>query len=241
MQHNLAISSSIILAGIILAAIMLIFTSYLDIKKREVPDKVWLIFGAAGALLQAYEIQSGEEVWITLAIALILATGIGMGLFYFGFYGGADGKALIALALLVPYFAARVSIYTIAPLIVLTNGVLISVLLPIAMLILNIVRLLRGEKIFDGFQESLIRKIVACLLGYRQMGNPRPFQFSMEKSAVQGKKFDFSMMQEEFETRGGTWVTPGIPLLVFFALGFFVMLFYGDIVIGLIEFVFRTV
>ena len=46
-----------------------------------------------------------------------------MGLYFFGFYGGADGKALIILGVLVPHFVPRVGLYSIAPLIILTNGV----------------------------------------------------------------------------------------------------------------------
>ena len=220
---------------------MLVFTSYLDVKKREVEDKVWLFFGAIGVALQVYEIETGQDSLVVLGVSLILATVIGMGLFFFGFYGGADGKALIVLALLVPYYHPMVGLYSIAPLIVLTNGVLISVLLPLAMLFLNAVRLARGERIFEGFNEPMIRKFLACLLGYKQLGTPRSFQFSMEKIERNGeKKFDFSMMRDDFETRGGTWVTPGIPLLMFFALGFFAMIFYGDFVISMIGFMFKA-
>lgn len=232
---------SLVDAGLVLAAAMLIFTSYLDLKKREVEDKVWLIFGGMGVILQAFELWYGIITALLLAISLILAAVIGMGLFFFGFYGGADGKALIVLALLVPVFTPQNGIYSIAPLMVLSNGVLISVFLPVAMLILNFTRILRGEKIFEGFNESALRKLGACLLGFKQLGNPRPFQFSMEKLSENGKKFDFAMLQDDFETRAGTWVTPGIPLLVFFAIGFFVMVFYGDLVISIIRFVFSHV
>jgi preflagellin peptidase FlaK len=239
---DLALSGvSLVDVGLILAAAMLIFTSYLDLKKREVEDKVWLIFGGIGAVLQAFELWYGDVSGLWLAISLILAATIGMGLFFFGFYGGADGKALIVLALLVPIFYPQNGIYTLAPLMVLSNGVLISVFLPFVMLILNSVRILRGQKIFEGFNETPIRKLTACLLGYKQLGNPRSFQFSMEKSSENGKKFDFAMLQDDFETRAGTWVTPGIPLLVFFAIGFFVMVFYGDLVISIIRFVFTHV
>ena len=222
---------------------MLLYTSYLDVKKREVEDKVWLVFGAIGAVLQAYEVYSGTTSPLYLVIALVLGTGIGMGLYFFGFYGGADGKALIVLALLLPRFVPRVGIYSVAPLIILTNGVLISILLPVALLILNITRLIRREPIFEGFSEPLHRKLLAIFLGYKQTGNPRDFQFVMEKTVqdpssggVDVKKFDFSMMRDDFETKSGTWVTPGIPLLVFFTAGFFALLLYGDLVIGLVSF-----
>ena len=71
---------------------MLLFTSYLDLKKREVEDKIWLIFGGLGVALQVYEIHIQETSIVQLGISLILATIIGMGLFILGFYGGADER-----------------------------------------------------------------------------------------------------------------------------------------------------
>jgi preflagellin peptidase FlaK len=219
---------------------MLLYTSYLDMKKREVEDKVWLIFGAIGVLLQVYEVYSGQTAIVLLGISVALAAVIGMGLYFFGFYGGADGKALIVVGVLVPVFVPRIGLYSIAPLIVLTNGVLISILLPVVILCFNITRLIRRQPIFKGFSEPWYRKAIACFLGYKQTGKPREFQFSMEKPVVeaggQTRKFQFSMMQDDFETKGNTWVTPGIPLLVFFTTGYFVMLFYGDLVISIVQF-----
>lgn len=225
---------------------MLLFTSYLDLKKREVPDKVWIIFGAIGAALQVYEVRTSATPLTWLIVSLILATVIGLGIFFAGLYGGADGKALIVLAILVPYFAPRIGIYRIAPLMVLTNGILLSMLLPIALVILNISRIIRGQKIFEGFSEPLYRKILAVFLGYKSTSKPRDFQFPMEKKASptednSGKKFDFGFMQDDFETVAGTWVTPGIPLLVFFTAGFFALLVYGDLVISIVQFVAHSV
>jgi preflagellin peptidase FlaK len=236
---------NIIDVNVAFASAMLLFTSYLDLKYREIPDKVWIIFGGVGVVLSLYEISSGVTSWLNLVIAVGLAAVIGMGIFFLGLYGGADGKALIVLALLLPYYHPPHSgIYSIAPLIVLTNGVLLSMLLPIALLILNSVRVMRGQKIFEGFDESFSRKILAAFLGYRSAGKPKDFQFSMEKkSNTEGtqitsvkKKFDFALMQDDFETQPGTWVTPGIPLLVFFTAGFFALLIYGDLVITIISF-----
>ncbi len=224
------------------AAIMLLFTSYLDLKKREVEDKVWVLFGALGVILEAYEVANGETVLIQLLIGVGLATLVGMGLFFFGFYGGADGKALVVLGLLVPHYVPKVGIYSIAPLMILTNGVLISIFLPLGLLIYNSWQILKKKPIFEGFNEPLYRKILASVLGYRQTGKPREFQFSMEKDVtsatgtIVSRKFDFSLMRDDFETKSGTWVTPGIPLLVFFTAGYFLLLVYGDLVIGLIQF-----
>jgi preflagellin peptidase FlaK len=232
--------------NIFLAALMLLLTSYLDMKKREVPDKVWIIFGAIGVILQIYEVEFSITKLFYLILAIVLSAVIGMGIFFAGLYGGADGKALIVLAVLFPFVNPHVGVYPVAPLIVLTNGILLSMLLPLSLFFLNIVRIIRGRDIFEGFSEPLHRKILAAFLGYKSKGKPRDFQFSMEKKEENqegggGKKFDFSLMQEEFETSPGTWVTPGIPLLVFFTAGFFVLLFYGDLVISVIRFIAQSI
>jgi archaeal preflagellin peptidase FlaK len=232
--------------NILLASLMLLLTSYLDMKKREVPDKIWIIFGGMGVVLQIYEVENATTDLLFLVIAVVLAALIGMGIFFAGLYGGADGKALIVLAILMPYFAPKVGIYRIAPLIVLTNGILLSMLLPLALVVLNTIRIIRGKRIFEGFSEPLHRKILASFLGYKSTGKPRDFQFSMEKKMSEqetgrGKKFDFGLMQDNFETVPGTWVTPGIPLLVFFTAGFFVLLFYGDLVISIIQFLVHSI
>jgi archaeal preflagellin peptidase FlaK len=225
-----------------IAAVMLLFTSYLDLKKREVEDKVWLIFGGIAVALQVYEVASGETVLIQLLIGVGLGALVGMGLYFFGFYGGADGKALLVLGILVPHFVPKVGIYPVAPLMILTNGVLCSIFLPIGLLIYNSSQVLRKKPIFEGFNEPLHRKILAIVLGYKQTGKPREFQFSMEKEIPTTadpntpRKFDFSLMRDDFETKSGTWVTPGIPLLVFFTAGYFLLLLYGDLVIGLVQF-----
>jgi archaeal preflagellin peptidase FlaK len=235
-----------LLPNIFGAATMLLYTSYLDLRKREVEDKIWLIFGAIAAALQGYDLIQGTTTLSEFALALILTIIVGMGIFFLGFYGGADGKALIVLSVFLPYFNPSVGFYPIAPFITLTNGILLSMLLPLSLLVLNITRLIRKQRIFEGFEEPFHRKLVACLLGYKSSGAPRSFQFAMEKRVhkttgsesehIGDRKFDFSLLQEEFETLPGTWVTPGIPLLVFFTAGFFILLAYGDLVIGIISF-----
>jgi preflagellin peptidase FlaK len=239
---------NILFVNIAMASSMLIFTSYVDLKKREVEDKVWIIFGVIGVFVEVYEIANGSMELITLLVSVGLAGLIGFGIFFLGLYGGADAKALVVLSIILPYLNPHVGIYGIVPLIVLTNGVLLSMILPIGLLIMNLGRIASGQKIFEGFDESVPRKLLACLLGYKSNGMPRNFQFPMEKRVEakddrlkekSAKKFDFGFIQDEFESTPGTWVTPGIPLLVFFTIGFFVLLSYGDLVIGLVSFIAR--
>jgi len=174
-------SYGIYLINFTVAGVMLLFTSYLDLKKREVEDKVWVIFGIIGIALQVYEVANGETDLVQLLIGVGLGALVGMGLYFFGFYGGADGKALVVLGVLVPHFVPQVGLYPVAPLMILTNGVLISILLPLGLLIYNISLVLKKKPIFQGLHEPLYRKILASLLGYRQTGKPRDFSSPWKK------------------------------------------------------------
>ena len=176
----------IVSISVALAGIMLAYTSYLDLKKREVEDRIWVIFGACGVILQIYGIYSGATVPLILGISVGLASVIGLGIFFLGLYGGADAKALIVLAVVLPYFQPRVGLYAIAPVIILTNGILLSMFLPGGLFLLNVTRLVRSQPIFEGFRDPAYRKILACLLGYKSAGKPRGFQFTIGSIAVNG-------------------------------------------------------
>src|SRR5579875_3091202 len=82
----------IIAINIMGAIVMLCFTSYLDLKTREVEDKVWIIFGVCAALLQGYEVFTGLTDLLTLGISVLVSALVGLGLYYFGFYEEPTGR-----------------------------------------------------------------------------------------------------------------------------------------------------
>ena len=109
---------------------------------------------------------------LTAAFAIIL--------FYSGGFGGADSKALMCIALALPFstetlfmpiFAAGVSPLSqnLFPLTIFSNSVLFAAASGIYMLLRNLIqRATTGKKLFEDFEEnSMIRKILALLCGYK--------------------------------------------------------------------------
>lgn len=230
--------------NLLAAAAMLAYAAYLDFRTREVPDRLWIGFCTLAAVLLVLETISRPRPIDTLyeLASIGLVSIIAYALYAFGFFGGADAKGLVTVSFLLPLYPGAATIHPVTGLIVLTNGVMLSITLPLAYLIYNSFRILRREPIFDGFeQEGFPRKLLAALLGTR-VGQVREnqFRFSLEQTTPAGKTFTFSLLGDvEFlKNQRDVWVTPGIPLLVFIALGFLVMLVTGDLLYYLLRWLF---
>ncbi|GBC75657.1 hypothetical protein HRbin06_00977 [archaeon HR06] len=206
---------------------MLLYTSFLDVKKREVEDKVWIIFSLIGIILN----YSQYEI-ISYLFSLGITAAISFSLYFLGFYGGADAKALITLSFILPYYPANYSFHTIAPIITLTNGIFITLTLPLSFILINTLKIIRGEKIFEGFEEEgKLKKLIAIILGFRSK-KVRKFMFPLEKEEEGKRRFDFKLLgwYNDYVQEEDKWVTPAIPLLVFISLGFLFMILFGDII-----------
>ncbi|MBI3254202.1 MAG: prepilin peptidase [Nitrosopumilales archaeon] len=210
---------------------MLIVASALDIWKREIHDMLWVIFGAIAIVLIFVESLSYQSL-IEVAFSLIIAP-IALVLWRMGFFGGADAFSLIVLAALAPQLTLTENFVT--PLTTLTNAALLSIVILITNFIRNLIAILNHRDVFAGFAENKLRKICAMFLGYRST-NPK-YGFSIEKSDGAHKKLDFVIHhaeKAEFCKTKDTWVTPGIPFMIYIAAGFIVQLIFGDVVINAI-------
>ena len=210
---------------------MLIAASTLDVWKREIHDILWVIFGAI-AIILIFVGPFSEQVLIEAVFSLIIAP-IALALWRMGFFGGADAFSLIVLAALVPQLTLTENFVT--PLTILTNAALLSIVILITNFIRNLIAILNHRDVFFGFDENKFRKICAMFLGYRST-NPK-YGFSIEKSDGSHKKLDFAIHhaeKTEFCKTKDTWVTPGIPFMLYITAGFIVQLIFGDIVINAI-------
>ncbi len=82
---------------ILLSFSFLVVSSWYDFKTREVPNKIWILFAPSGFVLSIlhyllFERSSLPIFWI---LSLFITVGISLAIFYLGFFGGADAKALI--------------------------------------------------------------------------------------------------------------------------------------------------
>ena len=217
---------------ITIAFCMLVIASVLDIRKREINDLLWIVFGALAFVMW---IISGDH-WGTakiIGLSMIIAP-IALVIWRLGIFGGADALCLIVLAGLAPM--ASISGSGITPITTLTNAALVSVIPLFVNLTRNLFAISRRQNIFEGLDETRLNKIIAVFIGYRAK-NPK-FSFSIEQSDGNHKKLNFGFQHAEnaqFCSTAETWVTPGIPYIIYITAGFIIQIIYGDVIVNLIR------
>ena len=216
---------------IILALVMLSLATIIDIRKREISDLLWIIFGVISVALLFLEpdlIQAAMGIGFSLIIAPLVLI-----LWRFGLFGGADALGLIVLVSLAPM--ATFSDSAISPFSILVNSTILSVSPMIINFIRNSFLILRKENIFLDFDEPTSKKVLAMFLGYRSK-NPK-YCFSLEKKIGKKKRLNIVMHNSdsaEYCTTPDTWVTPGLPFMIFIFGGFIIQLLFGDVILGVI-------
>lgn len=209
------------------------YASYSDLKSREISDFLWIVFGGISVVL-FFLSPDMIHLLINIGFALIIAP-VAVVVWRLGFFGAADAFGLIVLAALAPEFSFSKGLIT--PFTTLTNSALLSVIPIIFNLSRNLLSIMRHQNIFNGLEtESTRNKILALFLGYRAK-NPR-FSFSIEKNDGMNRKFDFSLKNADnvdFCSAQDSWVTPGIPYIIYITSGFVVQLVYGDMIFNIFK------
>jgi preflagellin peptidase FlaK len=172
------------LARTALALVFLFYASWSDNKTREVSNTVWIVFAPLAFVLTLAEIYVYQFSQLSLQLSLF---GICFGLtalfsiviFYAGGFGGADAKALMCLALALPFYPTSLLAplsevspisQTLFPLSVFSNSVLLAALMTLVMLGYNVLWRARTKgKLFEGEYEngSIGRKILVLITGYK--------------------------------------------------------------------------
>ncbi|HUT06547.1 MAG TPA: A24 family peptidase C-terminal domain-containing protein [Nitrosopumilaceae archaeon] len=224
------IEFDIIYIRILLALVMLSSATIIDIRKREISDLMWIIFGAVSVILIFFEpdlIKAAFVVGFSLIVAPLVLI-----LWRFGLFGGADALGLIVLSALAPMITLSNS--AVSPFSILVNSALLSVSPMIIYFIRNSVLILRNEDIFHDFEETKSKKIFAMFLGYRSK-NPK-YSFSLERQVGNKKRLNIALHHSdtaEYCTTPDTWVTPGLPFMIFILGGFIIQILFGDVILGL--------
>jgi len=255
-------------ARVLLSLSFLFYASWSDWENREVSNKVWVVFAPlAFALTTVQYVFFAQWLLFYYALSFAVTFVISTVLFYAGAFGGADAKALICLALALPYpisllsSAAFFSPLNILPITVFSNAVLLAALTVFYALIRNALWKLRtGLRLFAGFEkESVWRKILALMTGYKVEPatlekNPHVYpleDITTKETGEDERKLLVFPKDETQETivarilsavRAGklqdaVWVTPGLPLLIFITAGLIIALLFGDIIWLLLRFI----
>lgn len=220
---------------LIIGTILLAYASYTDIKTRRAGNFLWVIMAGAGAvfLVVQYFTLGFPNIWYLVLIPVMIA------LFYLFYlmrllFGGADAKALMALAILIPVqpviggfpLISQSSISWPGVWIVFVNSLIFFIFIPISLLVYNI-----GKRNIQ---------FPHCALGYRMSVEKAKQNFvwplekikdGKRKLAKLPKDFDVDKELEEFEKLGikEIWVTPKIPFMIPLFIGFLVTFILGDL------------
>lgn len=169
-----------------MALSFLLYASWSDYRTREVNDIVWMIFAPPAFALTLAELLLYDSLsdlmpdLMLYGLCFLVTTAIALLLFYSSGFGGADSKALMCLALALPFYPKKsftplsgsvspIS-QTLFPMTIFSNSVIL-VIVPVFWIILrNASWRLRGKReLFEGTQknESIGKKILVLLTGYK--------------------------------------------------------------------------
>jgi preflagellin peptidase FlaK len=167
---------------ILVSIVFLTYSSWSDYRTREVSNRVWLLYGPVALILSLTEFVFYEPSRLPFfGLSFGLTTFIAFVLFYSGGFGGADSKALMCIALALPFipeiafvplFSSGISPLSqiLFPLTVFSNGILLAAASAVYLLLYNIVWHIRNKrKLFEGSlsNESFGKKILVLITGYR--------------------------------------------------------------------------
>lgn len=154
----------------------LLFASWSDLKTHEVSNKVWIFFGPLAfvlALIDSLGVPVLESL-VSFGASFIVITVLAVALFYLGFFGGADAKALICLSLAFPTYPNEIfpSLGYILPIFTMSifnNAIVLSALTALGILIMNVKWKLKTNKaFFRGLEtEPLYKRILVLVTGLK--------------------------------------------------------------------------
>jgi len=222
---------------------ILSYACYTDIKTRRAPNILWILLGGLGFILLGAEFFLTNRL-ATYTIYLIFIPIIIVIVYVFFqlrlIFGGADAKAIMAIAILVPFqplFFGFPLYYSPMPFswVIFSNSIVIFLFVPISLFVYNLT------------QKNI--RFPHCFLGYKM-----PLQQAKEKFVwplehiVDGHKqfsyvphaFESDEIYQDFEKIGlkNIWVTPKIPFMIPLLFGFICSFIIGDLLFTIMQFIF---
>jgi len=244
------------LARLATAFVVLLVGSFFDVKFREVPDAVWLTGFVIGFLIFAIEALAfnAKKTILNLTFSLLVTACLAFSIYYVGLFGGADAKALLTLGILLPGKPTFIT-WPCIPVYVLTifvNALISTLAIPAILLLINLARLLSGEKLFEDLKVNIWRRILLMLTAVKVPPSKlwgKWFLYPVEEIEVkEGKvvrrvhilvKLKENPEEEvkrvklvaEVASIKGVWATPCLPFILFLLAGYVLSLYRGDLLL----------
>lgn len=166
------------------ALLFLLYASWSDYKTREVSNMVWMLLAPLAFILTFLEIYNYEFSQLpSYGMCFALTSIFAIILFYSGGFGGADAKALMCLALALPFYPEYPeNLFTpisegispisqrFFPITIFSNSVLLATATAVYIILRNIFwHKKTGRKIFEEEHknESFGRKFLVLMTGYK--------------------------------------------------------------------------
>ncbi|MBN1762732.1 MAG: prepilin peptidase [Methanomicrobia archaeon] len=238
--------------SVVVGSLILLYACYSDLKSRSVANEVWLLMIAVGIPIALYNVYlSGITFLIRFGFSLFFTFLLAYLFFYLNLFGGADAKALIGIAILIPINPLNASLI-VDPLpfaiTTLFNAAIISLIVPPSMFFYNL-RHLRSKRLSENLNLAFIgytmridalaeatHKHVRALHVYEEDGDAVEGDVK-RKFVFGGLDLDDDMVEQlkTYRAQGKideeVWVTPELPYMLFITAGFFIALFYGNLIL----------
>jgi len=237
---------------VVFSLLILAYAGYSDIRKRSVPNIVWLVMAGVGIAFAGYcTLAQDMSFLIPLIFSAAITSVVSYVFFRLRLFGAADAKALICIALLFPtppmftilshhfpLFDASVPVVFPFALIVLLNAAVLALAVPISLFFRNLHSL--GLKEFT-------RNAAMCFVAYRvNIDGLRSVRFARlthtykERDGHLTRRYSLGEIplnsntvqrlkayHREEKVAAEVWVTPELPFILFIALGFLVCCLLG--------------
>lgn len=249
---------------IAICLVILGYSCVTDWKTRRAPNRLWYIMGGIGLVLGLYQLYS-VNFERSLVLSWVLGFGFIFVLMYLLFYlfqylgmtgiGGADVKALMAIALMFPYYPhisiagiwlpiTDVSRSIVFGLAVFGNALALNLVVPVAVLIYNLATVPLGELVsspmmaltgYKASTESLNGKYVRLMHRYTEKDGRLEIKRAFSGTEIDKDTYDkIAKWKNTGLVNSKVWVTPKLPFLIPITLGFIVTIVYGDILTQII-------
>ena len=221
---------------------VLVYACVYDVKERQVSNRVWLFAYPTGFIITLTLVMFGLLDGVVVLVSVLSAVFLGAGLFWSGYYGGADLKALLFIALttpMIPYTLNPTPHLPLLPLIltVFCNSVLLSLIWPLTIFGLNLKDTLKGNRLFEEIKLTLPQKIwllftarpipIEKLDGFRyfpseqielQGGQPIRKSLRFVKAETDLSNHLNTLNAHKYLYKKGVLASPTIPTIVFFTI-----------------------
>ena len=237
---------------LVFSLLILAYACYSDIRKRSVSNIVWLVMAGVGIAFAGYgAVVQGMSFLIPLVFPVIITGAVSYIFFRLGFFGAADAKALISIALLFPtqpqfvifshnfpVFNTSVPVVSPFALIVLLNAAVLASVVPISFFLRNLSSLGLREFVRNAALSFVAYRVsinelrgdgfIRLAHKYEERDGNLTRRYSLggmplNSNAVQRLK----AYHREGKLADRVWVTPELPFILFITVGFLVASLIG--------------